>query len=87
MAHAVPFIHPKGGEEDGFVVNPEAIDVLARIKTPLAPVAVVGKYRTGKSFLLNKLISSQEARGGAQQARARRLRLGVCGCVLRLPPA
>lgn len=52
--HAIPFIIPT---EDGkFEVNDEAIQMLMKINHAIAPIAVVGKYRTGKSFLLNKLI-------------------------------
>lgn len=35
--------------------------MLGKIKVPVAPIAVVGKYRTGKSFLLNKLLQLQSA--------------------------
>ena len=52
--HAIPFIIPT---EDGhFEVNNEAIQMLMKINHAIAPISVVGKYRTGKSFLLNKLI-------------------------------
>jgi len=42
-------------------VTREALAFLGGIREPVAPIAVVGKYRTGKSFLLNKLV---EAAGG-----------------------
>lgn len=32
------------------------LDVLRRIKGPVAPVVVIGPYRSGKSFLLNQLL-------------------------------
>lgn len=55
--HSVPFIVPENDSEDArFIVTREAQEVLGRIRCPIAPIAVAGKYRTGKSFLLNKLL-------------------------------
>ncbi|XP_075034947.1 guanylate-binding protein 1-like [Mixophyes fleayi] len=39
--------------------NPEAIDILSKIKQPVVVVAIVGLYRTGKSYLMNKLAGEQ----------------------------
>ncbi|XP_028369462.1 guanylate-binding protein 1-like isoform X2 [Phyllostomus discolor] len=36
-------------------VNPEALKILSAITQPLVVVAIVGLYRTGKSYLMNKL--------------------------------
>lgn len=36
-------------------VNPKALKLLSAIKQPLVVVAIVGPYRTGKSYLMNKL--------------------------------
>uniref|UniRef100_A0A8D1AAJ9 Guanylate binding protein 1, interferon-inducible n=1 Tax=Sus scrofa TaxID=9823 RepID=A0A8D1AAJ9_PIG len=36
-------------------VNPKALKLLSAIKQPLVVVAIVGLYRTGKSYLMNKL--------------------------------
>ncbi|XP_077303078.1 guanylate-binding protein 4-like [Lithobates pipiens] len=42
--------------QDGSLrVNAEAVEILSRIKQPLVVVAIVGMYRTGKSYLMNKL--------------------------------
>ncbi|MEE6509892.1 hypothetical protein FKM82_028351 [Ascaphus truei] len=38
-----------------FVVNQEAAQILSDITQPVVVVAIVGKYRTGKSYLMNKL--------------------------------
>ncbi|XP_051855997.1 guanylate-binding protein 1-like [Antechinus flavipes] len=38
-----------------FVVNQEALQVLRKFTQPLVVVAIVGLYRTGKSYLMNKL--------------------------------
>ncbi|XP_042638761.1 guanylate-binding protein 5 [Orycteropus afer afer] len=37
------------------MVNKEALNILSGIKQPLVVVAIVGLYRTGKSYLMNKL--------------------------------
>lgn len=34
----------------------EGLAVLRDIQTPVAPVVVIGPYRSGKSFLLNQLL-------------------------------
>jgi hypothetical protein len=38
------------------VVNPEAIKWLKTIEAPLGVIAVAGMYRTGKSYLLNRVL-------------------------------
>ncbi|XP_010274226.1 PREDICTED: guanylate-binding protein 4-like isoform X2 [Nelumbo nucifera] len=35
----------------------EGLEVIERITTPIAAIAVIGPYRSGKSFLLNQLLS------------------------------
>jgi hypothetical protein len=52
-ACAVPFIELKG---DSFHVTDEGRQFLMDVKGPIATVAVVGKYRTGKSFLMNRIL-------------------------------
>jgi len=42
-----------------FSINPEALEMIRSIKKKIAIVSVAGKYRTGKSFLLNRLINRQ----------------------------
>lgn len=42
-------------DDEQFVVHEEAINLLCRYHNPIAVVAVAGKYRTGKSYLLNLL--------------------------------
>ncbi|XP_030680945.1 guanylate-binding protein 3 isoform X2 [Nomascus leucogenys] len=37
------------------VANPEAVKILSAITQPVVVVAIVGLYRTGKSYLMNKL--------------------------------
>jgi hypothetical protein len=64
---ALPFVYPVASSDDDddadaaaaprFEVGAEALALLASLRVPVAPVAVVGRSRTGKSFLLNRLIS------------------------------
>lgn len=40
----------------GFSVSEEAIKLLSSVKERIGVIVVAGKYRTGKSFLLNKIL-------------------------------
>uniref|UniRef100_A0A8C5Q5D4 GB1/RHD3-type G domain-containing protein n=1 Tax=Leptobrachium leishanense TaxID=445787 RepID=A0A8C5Q5D4_9ANUR len=42
-------------ETNQLVINKEALQILTSITEPLVVVAIVGKYRTGKSYLMNNL--------------------------------
>lgn len=42
------------------VVNSEAIHFLSGVNQPVVVVAIVGMYRTGKSYLMNKLAGAQK---------------------------
>ncbi|XP_078507490.1 guanylate-binding protein 3-like [Lissotriton helveticus] len=44
---------------EGLQVNQEALDILSGISQPVVVVAIVGLYRTGKSYLMNKLAGKQ----------------------------
>lgn len=48
--------------EDGtsFVLNEAAIELLQNVKKPMVVVSVVGMYRTGKSYLLNRLMGRSD---------------------------
>ncbi len=46
---------PKTGH---FQLGEEALDVLRRIRAPIAVVAVCGRARTGKSYILNQLLDA-----------------------------
>ena len=39
-----------------YSVTPEAVEFLSKIRGPLAVIAIAGKYRTGKSFLMNRVL-------------------------------
>lgn len=43
-----------------FEVNEAAVEVLSKLEPPLALVSVAGMYRTGKSFLLNRVILAKQ---------------------------
>ena len=43
-----------------YVVNKEAMAILQSIEKPISVVGVVGMYRTGKSYLLNRIILNRE---------------------------
>lgn len=45
-------------------MSDEAREFLGRIKEPVGVICVAGKYRTGKSFLLNRvIIDTKENKG------------------------
>ncbi|CAG9318600.1 unnamed protein product [Blepharisma stoltei] len=50
-------------EREGFRLTSEGLNFLNSIKTKVSVVAVAGKYRTGKSYMLNKIILDVEGPG------------------------
>ena len=55
VEEAFPLITVNEGERD-FHVNPRAVEFLKSVPKPIAVVGVAGLYRTGKSYLLNRVI-------------------------------
>ncbi|XP_068520496.1 guanylate-binding protein 1-like [Anas acuta] len=53
MPEPVCLIENKKGK--GLVVQPEALQLLSEITQPMVVVAIAGPYRSGKSYLLNRL--------------------------------
>ncbi|GJR44567.1 guanylate-binding protein 2 [Tanacetum coccineum] len=53
---AFPIIEPDPGHTK-LRLSSEGLEAIRRIKNPIAAVAVIGPYRSGKSFLLNQLLS------------------------------
>ena len=52
-------------DKDGkLCVQPEAVEILKRIDQFVVVVAVVGLYRTGKSYLMNKLAGKTKGETG-----------------------
>jgi len=43
-------------ESSSFEINSEALDFIKSLEGPLGVVAVAGLYRTGKSYLLNRML-------------------------------
>ena len=56
---AIPFIMYT--VENGFQINPEATEFICQLKGKLGVIAICGKYRTGKSYILNKLFMEELA--------------------------
>ncbi len=48
----------------GFSVSEEAATLLKGIKERVGVIAVAGKYRTGKSFLLNRILLDKKDSNG-----------------------
>lgn len=42
------------------IVDPDALRMIEKINTKIGIISVVGPYRTGKSYLLNRLLGRQE---------------------------
>ncbi|OBS69708.1 hypothetical protein A6R68_01750, partial [Neotoma lepida] len=51
---------PYGNNEEQLVANQEALEILSAIKQPVVVVAIVGLYRTGKSYRMNKLAGKEK---------------------------
>ncbi|KAE8594144.1 hypothetical protein XENTR_v10019459 [Xenopus tropicalis] len=61
MSHPVCLIENQNTPEGyKLVINQKAVQILEDITEPVVPVAIVGKYRTGKSYLMNKLAGSND---------------------------
>ncbi|RXH84122.1 hypothetical protein DVH24_027021 [Malus domestica] len=53
---AFPIVEPDPGHTK-LRLSREGLEAIERITNPIAAVAVIGPYRSGKSFLLNQLLS------------------------------
>lgn len=42
-----------------FEINPEAITFLNQFREKIGVISICGKYRTGKSYLLNRLVEDK----------------------------
>ena len=58
MKKPIEFITTGDGHE--LILNPAAKRVLEEIQKPAEVVSVVGLYRTGKSYLLNRLMGRSD---------------------------
>lgn len=61
---AIPFIVYQ--DKEGFVLTQEAKDFLSSLPKDkkIALISIVGKYRTGKSFLINRVLLNQQKKQG-----------------------
>ena len=59
MMEPIEFIVSEPGSKD-LSVSQQAIDLFKKVKKPLKVVSIVGNYRTGKSFLLNRLMKRND---------------------------
>ena len=44
-----------------FVINQEALEVIRQLQNPLGVISVTGMYRTGKSYLLNRMLLNRSS--------------------------
>ncbi|XP_074810258.1 guanylate-binding protein 1-like [Natator depressus] len=54
-----PMVLAANGAEGELEVNPAAVEILRGVAQPVVVVAIVGLYRTGKSYLMNSLARKQ----------------------------
>ncbi|ROJ35280.1 Guanylate-binding protein 4 [Anabarilius grahami] len=59
----------------------DAIEFLSRIKEPVVVVSVVGLYRTGKSYLMNRLAGQQSVLGNLVQIYVETISSGKVPCL------
>lgn len=57
----------------GLVVQEQALQVLSAITQPVVVVAITGPYRTGKSYLMNRLARQRKGEGGPSPGWPRHL--------------
>ena len=39
-----------------YAMSPEGVEFIRQVKSPIAVISVAGMYRTGKSYLLNRML-------------------------------
>lgn len=75
----IPFLALDGeGDDAKFLMCEEAKEFLATLKAPVALAAIVGKYRTGKSLLVNRMLLDIKGRGFMVGASCVCVSLSVC---------
>lgn len=55
MFHRVSLVEPLPNSTK-LKVNPQGLAALRQLTGPVAPVVVIGPYRSGKSFLINQML-------------------------------
>ena len=56
VEEALPLITVHNGQ---FVPNEQSLQLIQKLKGPIAVISIAGIYRSGKSFLLNQLLRKQ----------------------------
>ncbi len=56
MSKAIPFVRLIDEKKGIYEVCEEAVDLFENVPSPFGVVAIVGKYRTGKSFFMNRCL-------------------------------
>lgn len=54
-ACSVALVLPQAGQSK-LTLEPSGLDLLSSITQPVAPIVVIGPYRSGKSFMLNQIL-------------------------------
>ena len=49
-------------QKEQLMVNPEALEILNNISQPVVVVAIAGLSRTGKSYLMNRLVGQNHGK-------------------------
>ncbi len=55
IPNSYPLVQPVPGRSQ-LALSEEGLGLLEGLQGPIAPVVVIGPYRSGKSFLLNQLL-------------------------------
>lgn len=77
----VQLIHPDPNHHRNLEVIGSNVRLLHHINTAVAVVAVVGKFHSGKSFLLNQLMGKQEGFGVGPSVRPHTMGIWMWGKV------
>lgn len=81
----VQLIHPDPNHHRNLEVIGNNVRLLHHINTAVAVVAVVGKFHSGKSFLLNQLMGKQEGFGVGPSVRPHTMGIWMWGKVKHCP--
>ncbi|KAJ3367737.1 hypothetical protein GGF31_007084 [Allomyces arbusculus] len=89
MDEPIPFItvvdHGSDARSPNFAINQKAVDLLNKIEGPVGVVTIAGLYRTGKSYVLNRLAGSN--RGFAVGSLIEPCTQGIYMWIVTSPPA
>ncbi|KNE60551.1 hypothetical protein AMAG_05930 [Allomyces macrogynus ATCC 38327] len=89
MDEPIPFItvvdHGSDARSPNFAINQKAVDLLNTIEGPVGVVTIAGLYRTGKSYVLNRLAGSN--RGFAVGSLIEPCTQGIYMWIVTTPPA